>query len=534
MKIGKRETIHVSWKRILYTVCFFFVCVIDQRVKTCAPNGGGREIFRDLSGICMAGLILSHYSWKNVVEHKIPYLIWSVVAIAGLPFLFVAGMSWLPFLGDWVVVVFEIFIWGYVVIATFINAFLEKNRPKFHKKTVLIWLLMMFLMIISRSEQVWPFCYLVMFGCFYLTDYCKDERDDLLQGALNGIILSFFIFQGLCFLYRPYDAVRYVGWYTNCNNNALYYVIVLAAVLTKLYGVKQKQSSKWLQGYYYLGVGTVLSFLFMTIGRASWITAIILTFFTLFFLYNHNGKKTWLRNGCIIIVCMCLTFPLCFAAARYIPPLRHHPIWFEEEWNPYKVHSWDPWDSEKYIDIDELLDAALGRVVETIMELIDHMVPALKASAAEANQPLFGENDTYDGFTVRTSIYKHFWDELNWRGHTRDEIGLQLTSAYWVGHAHNIFLQFGTDFGIPVMVLFAVLLVWSLVNCFRQCLVRKNTVVMGSFLWLQIPLLFGMFEYAWGAGSLVLFMLFFSWRDVFWSEEWKDTDARTGIPAGEC
>lgn len=519
IKIGKRIRYDVSWRRILYVLCFFFFCVIDQRVLTCAPNGGGREIFRDLTGVTMAVLILSHYKREDIVRYKKIYLVWSIAAIIGLPILFIVGRSRLPFPADWIVILFDIFIWGYVIIATFTRVFLEKRRPQLRKKPLAVWLLMMFLMIFSRSDLWWPVCYLIMFGCFYLTDFDKTEQEDMFQGALTGIILAFFVFQGLCLLYRPYDALRYVGWYTNTNNNALFYLSVLAAVLTKLYCAKYSQSGKWLQRCWFLCTGVVLSFIVMTIGRAAWIASLFMIVFLFLFMCRGRGKKACLHSIALLILCVCFAFPVCFSAARYVPPLRHHPVWFFGEWSEEKVHSWDPWDSEKYVDIDEFLDAAGGRVMQSVRELFMHFTPSLKVQAAEEKpQPVIADDEYRDGFIVRKNIYKYFWSELNWRGHRNDEIGFQLLSDYWIGHAHNIFLQFGTNFGIPVMILFTVMLIWSLGVCMKLWLLTRKAEFAGSFFWLLIPLLFGMFEFCWGAGSLIILMIFFSWRVIFWEE----------------
>lgn len=520
IRIGKRVLYEGSWKRILYALCFCFLCVIDQRVMTCYANGGGRELFRDLTGIVIAVIILSHYRWQNIVKYKKIYIDWSILAAIGLPVLFAVGRSRVPFLADWIVVILDFFVWGYVLVATGISCFIEKKRPKWNKKIVTVWLVMMFLMIVSRSNLWWPVCYLVMFGCFYLTDFDEAEREDLFRGALNGVILAFFLFQGLCFLYRPYDAVRYVGWYTNCNINALFYLSVLSAVLTKLYLARRAENTRWQRIYYFLGVGTVLAFIFMTIGRAAWITSFVMVIFALFFMCRKKGKKVYILNGLAIILCACLMFPVCFAALRYLPALRHHPVWFDGEWNEWKVHSWDPMDSEKYVEMDELLGAATGRIGESIEDLLNHILPVLRVRAAEeVKQPVIADGEPYDAVIIRGNIYRHFWSELNLRGHREDEIGLQLRSNYWVGHAHNIFLQFGTNFGIPVMILFAVLILWPLMLCTGKWKKQGDAKFIGSFFQLLIPLLFGMFEYCWGAGSLTIFMIFFSWRNVIWEKE---------------
>lgn len=155
----------------------------------------------------------------------------------------------------------------------------------------------------------------------------------------------------------------------------------------------------------------------------------------------------------------------------------------------------------------------------TIQQLFMHLMPVSKVQAAEKKpQPVIADGEYQDFFIVRANIYKYFWKGLNWRGHRNDEIGFQLRSNYWVGHAHNIFLQFGTNFGIPVMILFAVMLVWSLGICIKQWLLTQKAEFAGSFLWLLIPMLFGMFEFCWGAGSLIILMIFFSWRVIFRGE----------------
>lgn len=512
---GKR-VYQCSWKRILYMVCFCFFCIIDQRIMTCNSNSGERELFRDLMGVGMAVLILSHYSWREFFKHKLPYLIWTAAALVCLPIAYWKGLPQQSFPADWLVIMIDIWIWGYVLICTGINVFLAGKLPRLRRGFAAVWFLMMLLMVVSRSELLWPLCYLTMFGTFYLTGYDTAEREDLFQGALNGIIAAFFLFQGHCFLFRPYDRVRYAGWYSNSNNNALFYLIVLAAVLTKLYFVIYENKNKWCRLYYLLGAGTVLSFIFMTIGRAAWITAVVMVAVFLIFLCGAEKKKHFIRNGLILVLCVCLTFPLCFAAARYIPPLRHHPVWwFTDEYSESRVHSWDPWDSEKYVEIDDLFEESMGRVVQSVQELLEHVFPALKVNAAEIEKvSVLTLEEGEDSYLVRASIYKHFWNELNWLGHKQNEIGVQMTPGYWVGHAHNIFLQFGTDFGIPVMILFFGILLWSLGICFMRWKKEKDKRWAGGFLWLLIPLIFGMFEYAWGAGSLMLLMVFCSWRQV--------------------
>lgn len=196
-----------------------------------------------------------------------------------------------------------------------------------------LWVVMMLLMIFSRSDYVWPFCYFIMFGCFYLTDFTEEEQEDLYQGIMNGVIFAFFAFQAFCCVFRPYDQVRYTGIYNNCNLNGLFYLVVLAAVFGKILYVTKENKHKFWRVYYWLGAGVVYSFIFMTIGRTVWLVSFILGLLFLGFYQGVKKKKHYFRNGLLLMLCICMMFPVTFGMTRYLPPVFHHPVWFWGEWS---------------------------------------------------------------------------------------------------------------------------------------------------------------------------------------------------------
>ena len=529
-----------SVRRLIYALCFLLFCVIDQRSKTCSGLDGWLETFRDLTGIVMAVIIVSHYRPEEFKKWKIPYLVWSVVCLIGAPIAFWWGMRNRPFLNDWVVVVLDVILYGYILIHTFISVFLEKKYPKLNRRFFAAWLIMATLMLISRSTYIWPFCYLVMFGCFYLTDYSEDEQEDLFQGMLDGIILGFFVLQGLCFVFRPYDIVRYKGFFANPNWNALFLLEVLAAVFAKILYATKNNAGKWVKVYYWVGAGVVLSYELMTIGRAGWLTAIVLIAAFLSFLKKVQISVRWWKKLAVLSLCVVLTFPLCFGAARYLPPVFHHPVWLWGEWSEEKVHSWDAWDSEKYIDLDEYMTAALGRIFDSFTNLLEHSPFSMKVDAAEDIEiadpsheepeeeenlppnkiPVLSEDQSQnDAFLVRSIIYSYYFRHLNFWGHPYEEQGFQLQKNYWIGHAHNIFLQYGTDFGVPFMLLFAAVIVWGAVLFWRQFKRDGSPALAAAWMYLLIPAVFGMFEYSWGVGSLSILMMFVAWRKAVCSGE---------------
>jgi len=253
---------------------------------------------------------------------------------------------------------------------------------------------------------------------------------------------------------------------------------------------------------------------------------------------QKKGFVRFMRSGVILVLCACLTFPLCFSAARYLPPVFHHPVWFWGEWAESKVHSWDKWDSEKFVDIDEFMDAALGRIVDSVTDLLGYSPTVMRVQAMEV-QPAQAEGMetqaevvqnastqesalTYeqfeDSYLVRKTIYQHYISRLNLLGQPYEEQGFRMTPTYWIGHAHNIFLQYGTDFGIPVMIMFAVLIVWAAICFTRRIYKGCNEVWVGSLLFLLVPAVFGMLEYSWGVGSVTILLLFVVWRKVICEE----------------
>ena len=181
---------------------------------------------------------------------------------------------------------------------------------------------------------------------------------------------------------------------------------------------------------------------------------------------------------------------------RYLPPVFHHPVWFWGEWDDNKVHSWDPVDSIKYVDFDEFMDAALGRIYNSIDTILSRL--SIKVQAAE--NAVMTREESSDGLLVRKTIYQYYIKELNLSG-------------------HNIYLQYGTDFGIIVMILFFILITWT--AFFGACRIHKKCreEEVGYLLFALIPALFGMVEYSWGVGSITILMLFVAWREVVCNEK---------------
>lgn len=550
-------------------LCFAFLCLIDQRIKTGSGLDGVIESFRDISYIVIAILVLSHYGLSDYRKYWFLYVEWVIFSIIGGSLFIWKGEAVAMFPSDRIVLAVNMLLWGIAIIQTLVRIIAEKRRLDFvHKPFACIWLLMMAGMCILRRDIYWPEAYLIAYGVFYLTDYSEEERELLFQGMLNGILLGFFLMQGWCFVFRPYDIIRYSGVYSNSNHNVVFYLIVLAAVFTKLlYAYRNSDSREKeikigriflrvaVRIWYWFLAGAVLDFIVLTIGRTGYLVAVILVLVMALMRWRVVERRWYLfglsmiKSGAMITLCVLLMFPVAFEAVRYLPPVFHHPVWFWGEWNEDRVQSWQPWDSENYVEFEDLLkliDDRVGQIIE-IPEISRIMEGELLASADtsavtkelppkppgvtdlqwERYQEMLAQGYALDlqgyywaayqssrGKSMRYGIYRYYVHHLNWIGHPADEQGFQILPVYWVGHAHNIYLQWGTDFGIFVMILFIVLILATIGCLIRRFHMTRNPQFAGHLLFLLVPCLFGMLEFCWGAGSLPVALIYLAWGRV--------------------
>lgn len=509
-----------KWRVMVYTLCFCGLCICDQRVESCTGLDGWLKTFENLPVLLMTVMLLIKCRIKEVIKWKAPYLIWTACAVPGACVAVWKGTENILFLNAGIVTALNIIVLGYAVIYTFIHIVLENNKPQLNPKVTAVWFAMLLFMIVSKNDLTWPIYYFVMFGCFYLTAYDEQEEKELFAGMLNGIILGFFVLQGMAIICRPYDRVRYAGIYRNPNRNGLFYLEVLAAVLVKLMETFKQEKRTWERAFYWLGTGVLLAFIFMTVGRTAWAAAVLLVFLFLWGTKKIVPKQCIWKKGLLVLLCTACMLPVCFSMIRYVPAVLHHPIYFWGDWSPNKVHADDPWNSEKYIEWDELWDGAVGRLIKSVEDMLQNSPLAIRVNAAEL-EPLLTDGEGADGVLVRKTIYKTYFNRLNWRGHTEEEMRFRLTQYYEVPHAHNIYLQFGMEFGIPVMILFSCLMIYSLVRYKQEVTKYGSMESMTYLLYLAIPAAFGLLEYAWGVGSVSLFMMFWSWRGVMWKKSEK-------------
>lgn len=548
MHILKKVSQKLNIQCIIVSLCILSICIGTQQMQTVAWNTGIIEFSRDSLGVLMALILFTNYKWTDFVKYKFIYIAWAVLgALLGIILVPMAIAQRLDFLmADTIIIAAGIYLMGFCIIHTIISFFVEKYRPKLYLPLTIMWVVMLTLMITSKSDYLWPECYFILFLTYYLTPQTPTQHKNTTLGVINGLILSFILIQAHSLLFRPYDRVRYYGNFCNPNNNSVFLCFCLAAILAKILFIIKQDKGILVKTFYFLMAGACYSFICMTICRSGYLAAIVITVFFLIAYCRIREKKVFFRTGLLLISIFIATLPLTYLAVRYIPTIHPHVLfYYQEGYSTSRVHSWDARDSEKYISLQQMLEAILGRFGtfipshddsqgkindEIFIESLqmasrkdyfpsDMFLYTMAGNTAEGEEPnkipLLSIEESKDPLLVRYTIYKWYFTRLSLRGMPYDEQGFQLRPRYWVQSTHNIYLDYGINFGYPVMIIFTVFIWWGIGRLTKMGMRNKNEEKLAYLFIALIPPVFGMFELAWGAGMISSVALYIAFKEMF-------------------
>ena len=507
-------------KSIFYTLIILFLCIVDQR-RGSAP-GQVQFIFVNLAGAAVCLLMFSAYKIKEFF--RLPYWIWSIIFAAGAIAVTYIRDEAIIYRGQWYTALINVWLIGLLVIKMVGKIFTEKYRPSFSMKALVLFLGFMLLACLSKNDSLWTWWYLILFTMLYLTDFSSEDRERLFNAIPNGIILGFFVIQGLAFVFRPYDVLRYHGLYANANMNALFYSLVYCAFLGKycLYYDEDKEIKfcRFRRIVSLFFCGAMWSFVCYTMCRSAMLSMAAATAFAgIYCLFKV--KKHIFRNaigmivGLVFFIVVCT--PITYCAVRYLPPVFHHPIWFGGEYYPFKVHAWDPIDSPKYISWEQIADTFLERWKELqVSELSIEFDNSQIVRVATATIDRFvimatslANDDSLSTVNVRMEIFSYYFKQLNLLGHTNAESGFWLTEYSWIPHAHNLMLQIAFMFGIPAAIFFIGWIGYGIYISVKQAFSKMKDTRKAILLLFYINIIaFGMVEIVWLTGQLSFALIF--------------------------
>ena len=502
---------------IWYSLCVLFLGIIDQR-RGSAP-GHIQIIFANLVGVVAFLFLLP--SIKKEFIHWRGAKIQALASAIALPVFLLVIKSHVDDWGLWSTGALNAVCVGFLLTYIWWNRKSIFHNWSLTKAGYAILMLSLLLMLLSVNKTVWPGLYLLLFGCFYLIGIPREKQEHCMIGILTGLALWFVGQQCLAFGFRPYDYIRYRGLYKGETQNGLFYMIAFCAFTGLVLYTWQKQCKKiWCVVAFLMSAGCV-SLLLLTGGKSSLAGAVAggVAAYLLYDCIIRKSLKHWLLQGVILGICVVVLFPATYGCVRYLPAVLHHPVWFEGEYDEDRsVRSFDPWNSERYISFERVVEKNLGRILKIVgisIEVEDGQLHlqtplSIQTDAAEPGSskenPYLPEQGTsaQDGSIdpARIAIWKFYIKNLNWEGHNGLIFYYRADRPF--GNAHNMFLHVAVLYGMIPGVLFLVWNAWCLIRLVR----RKDMVGIVSALFLTAIFAYGMFEQAITTGQITLSLLF--------------------------
>ncbi len=518
-----------KYKYFIYLICTVGICWIG--VWRDIGNGAQWAFANNLVGFCLFPMLLCRFKVREFI--KLPYLLWIICFLVAAYPVYKMLAPGTDYNAQILSAVINVGLYGLIALKLFIHIFIEKAAGFKHLSIAFyMWLGMMVWCSISRNAAIWPLWYLVMFGAYYLAPVSKNELKEMIKGIADGIIISFFWVQIRAFLYRPYDFdERYYGHFTNPNVNGMFYLYSLSGILTRWWISltsldKHNLKNRLTEFFYFVLSVSVLDFINYTGAIGAFLAATLMFFAFLLIKAIRDDKRKmfkFLTRGFLIILIFLVLFYPVYACMRYIPALRHHPVWYRD-YSEYKVHSWDPIDSCKYISFERALNGCVfSRIIWKFrvfngtessaeyqeddiemkiasLDLPVSIVRTIMVSNAVVTQDYPGGTWVYEyddgvepgtdsdhsallnygvngNFDIRVFIWKYFFERMNLLGHEELNVGV-FVGNYW-GHAHNAFIQIAYLFGIPAGVFFLMMVGFGIIRSFISLIKSdlKDTVL---------------------------------------------------------
>lgn len=507
-------------KYTLYLLCFMALSFIEFLRST--QTGDIWKPAANCTGFVMMVIIFSQLPIKQFLRPiSYIYTILCIVAIGCTYYHWTHHIGEYSF-GQAATAIMNIW-WLGLVISYFLCKAIKEKKIGIRVGTLgWTWILLVLWTLISVASRWWPVWYFFMFGSFYLIRFNNEDKTALLEAMIDGTIVSFFVMQCYAYLFRPFDVVRYKGAFANSNMMALYYLIVYCMILFKIHLLHVRKAKWGWKLFYYIGAAGLLGFQFLTICRTSWVCSIVVTVcYGWVVLRNAWGDsiRKLILKGCALAVTVAVVFPLVFLTVRWLPTVHPHPIWHEGEWRTDSVFPWDPADSEKYIEMDEFLDAALGRIFN-MLQMFDARNPFVLHAYAGNEADIVPEPD-YDwlsnSMSVRKVFFQTYWEHATWLGHPeQDGHYIFEESKVYMWHGQNLWIQIVYYFGYPAGMLLAILIVLVLVKVIKKAkMIKSDAYAMIPLIICLVYFSFGLVEVVWNPGQLVLALIFFIMHPQF-------------------
>lgn len=525
-------------KRIVAALCFILLLYIDKVVGT--ESQYIWLITNNLVGVVFAIIIMSAFSYKDFLKPF--YIIWSIIGVAGI----VGGYEfWYAhqvnhIFAYWVTVPLNVWFLGMVVAKYVEKIFIDKSLQVKFEKWEAVFAICSILMLLSRSDDVWPVYYLILFLMFWHAPFSDDDKKLVFSGMLDGIIIGFLILQSYAFVVTKYITPRYRGAYGDCNRNACMYLIVLSAVLVRLVTSNSKSKKVVLYG---LLASSIMALSLYTGCRSAFIGIIFIVG-----LYALIGEK--LYNKIKWSRLLVRLFGL-FATTLVLVPVMYFPIRYFPDYSRRiyadigSIRTGSNGAShytDEYVSFEDAFGSTLLRFFtkdvenESADEGTSMMVASEDIDSLVINQnpgrytikytfinyPERGELEftapkylysRLQSFNHRINIYLVLLHNMNLFGHSGDELFVNITSdvpgADYVPlrNEQNFVLHYLYSYGVPIGLMVCIMLLAEMAYFIKQVKARRVDG-LAFLMFMTAYICMGLMEVVWIPGQIVLVLLF--------------------------
>ena len=536
----------VQSKYFYYLICVMLLFLVDFVRETQTPIWWYPVV--NCLGIVMLLLAFREIGFKKLLN--VPaYIYIFVCLVAGILVVLFwnrgLGLFWSAHVGPylmWQAITALLNVW-LIGIAT-ISLIRIKDKNVFSLKVnfeAILCYVAVVLAIIGKSRDWWPVWFLLIFGIYYGVRISNSNLETLYKAVVDGIIVVFCLFQGFAVLARPFDrglfGLQYVGFLCNPNMTALFYVIVLVAVLVKLHAL-HTDSNKLVKCFFYVMLCYDLGLIVMVISKTGYIgTFLVIICFGFVVIkgkWQEGIGKLFIRCGCLVLA-FAVVFPFTYLSIRYIPAIVGHPRYYSDEYFLKTVEHGDPIDSEKYADIKDILGGIIGRLTNTyasdeedaedaeITEEINDYPEDLDLTK-ENIVWVAGETPIVAGMprplNIRLRIFEAYLSHSSLLGRTDEEFEYRwVEDKEMIWHEQNTVVHMTYRFGYIVGVISLILLIMNLVKDCKLAKTQSNPYYMLPLFINIVFLWFGVTEVVWLSGQFILTLYFLTRKRPIQNEE---------------
>jgi hypothetical protein len=390
--------------------------------------------------------------------------------------------------------------------------------------------------VILNNTRTWSIYLALTYTVFYIRLAAWGKKKDYYKILSGGLMMNFAISMVYCWLHRyfvGYVSGRF-GFLFHTVTVTAEYLTFMGAVATVLLAIKLVSLPKkvclkdivvsaWKEMVLF---GFIMSYAIFTVSRTAYLAIIMSTLLVMIMIVLCHKKQLGRMVG-VFALSLILCFPAAFTLQRIIPTMVAQPVFYDIDDADEFVRGGANWGNTNFMCVERFVnlfkEKMLGMDVGSYEYPIDRynydqetgtpiydeygrpydeddygyaepkttdgpvlaetkvieepLLAAINVTGAEVQilreemAEYVDEDNILDVLSNgRMTIFKAYLSDLNMWGH--DEMGTLLPNGEIAVHAHNTYLQVAFDRGIPVGILFVIVLFAGLISGIRYY--KKN------------------------------------------------------------